>query len=71
MTRLLHQTTEGLSEVAVPDFTLAQVREHLRRSGRDPKFLPDDVLLSLTRPTLAAIYCRIPGSERWAGCQRI
>lgn len=66
MTRLLRQATEGLGEVAVPDFTLAEVRDYLRRAGRDPKLLPDDVLLSLTRPVLAAIYCRIPGSEHWA-----
>src|SRR5690606_2342167 len=64
--RLLRQAVEGLGEVAVPDFTLAEVRDYLRRAGRNPGLLPDDVLLSLTRPVLAAIYCRIPGSEHWA-----
>lgn len=64
----LRHLTKGngrVADTAVPDFTLAELREYLRRAGRDPMRLPDDVLLSLTRPVLADIYCQIPGSERW------
>lgn len=66
ITRMLGLAIEGLREIAVPDFTVSELRIYLGRSGRDPNLLPDDVLLSLLRPVLAAIYCRIPGSERWA-----
>lgn len=66
ITRMLAQAIEGLREVTVPDFTLAELREYLRRAGRNPNQVPDDVLLSLTRPVLAAIYCKIPGSEHWS-----
>lgn len=66
MTRKLTRLVEGLSEVAVPDFTLAELRAYLSRAGRDPARIPDDVLLPLTRPILAATYVRIPGSERWS-----
>lgn len=66
ITRMLSLAVEDLREVAVPDFTVSELRAYLGRSGRDPNLLPDDVLLSLLRPVLAAIYCRIPGSERWA-----
>jgi hypothetical protein len=63
--RKLSKDFEGLSEAPVPDFTLAQVQDYLRRAGRDPTLVPDDVLSSLTRPVLAGIYARIPGSEQW------
>lgn len=65
ITRMLTSQVEGLREIAVPDFTLAELREYLTRAGRDPSLVPDDVLLSLARPVLASIYRRIPGSENW------
>ncbi|WP_372084263.1 hypothetical protein [Tistrella mobilis] len=65
ITRLLSNHVDDLYEIQVPDFTLAELHDYLRRSDRDPSRLPDDVLLSLTRPILADIYCRIPCSENW------
>lgn len=64
-TRVLTHHVEALSEIAVPNFTLAEVRDYLARSQRDPNLVPDDVLLSLARPVMAAIYCKIPGSAQW------
>lgn len=66
ITQMLVQAVESLAEIPVPDFTLPELRTYLIRAGRDPHLVPDDVLLSLLRPILASIYCRIPGSERWA-----
>lgn len=66
ITRMLAQEIEDLHEITVPEFTLAELREYLRREARNPNQVPDDVLLSLTRPVLAAIYCKIPGSEHWS-----
>lgn len=65
ITQMLGQAADKPSEIPVPDFTLPELREYLRRAGRDADFVPDDVLLSLLRPILASIYCQIPGSESW------
>ena len=65
ITQMLGQAADKPVEIPVPDFTLSELREYLRRAGRDANFVPDDVLVSLLRPVLASIYCRIPGSASW------
>jgi hypothetical protein len=67
ITQMLGQAADQPAEIAVPDFTLPELREYLRRAGREADFVPDDVLLSLLRPVLASIYCTIPGSASWTG----
>lgn len=64
---LLEHVDPGIAIQPVPDFTLPELRERLRRAGRDLALIPDDVLMSLTTPILAELYCRIPGSEAWTG----
>jgi len=64
---LLERTDARATLQPVPDFTLPELRDRLRRAGRDPALIPDDVLLSLTKPILADLYCRIPGTEAWTG----
>lgn len=66
ITRMLTQPPGGFHDVPVPDFTLAELRDYLQRAGRNPNQVPDDVLMSMVRPILAATYCRIPGSEYWS-----
>lgn len=66
ITRLLATRIKGLPEVAVPDFTSAELRDYLRRSGRNPARVPDDVLQSLLRPSLAWVYTQIPDSQEWS-----
>ncbi|TYC83789.1 hypothetical protein [Novosphingobium sp. BW1] len=63
--QLLGNAVPALAEISVPDFTLPELRDYLTRAGRDPRFLPDDVLMSLLRPVLASIFCRIPESATW------
>lgn len=67
MADLLQATRPGMAIQEVPDFTMPELRERLRRAGRDPALIPDDVLNSLTRPILADLYCRIPGTGAWTG----
>lgn len=64
---LLRSLSDGISVQTVPDFTMSELRERLRRAGRDPALIPDDVLESLSRPIMAELYCRIPGTENWTG----
>jgi hypothetical protein len=63
---LSEQKTNRQVEIhAVERFTQAQLRDYLRRSGREWAGIPPDVAEHLRLPLLASIYCQFNADPTW------
>lgn len=65
MAAMFGQISNDHVDVAVPDFSMTELREYLRRCGRDYRHIPDDVLTLMLKPVLASIYGRLPNAANW------
>jgi len=63
--RLHEQFTSATDLAPVDDFTVPQLRDFLRRNGREWALVPADIRDTLERPILARIYCELAEGEGW------